>query len=228
MATGKPLRRRISGILRWKLQPLVLRALCRPARAHNCQLLGRGWPIPKGLLSSESKSICAGAGEFIDLELWLSQTLGATVYLLDPTPRAIRFVESLDLPEGLHFESIGLWSRDETIRLHAPANPEHVSHSIEELGDGGNYFEAPCKSLASVMASHDLEQLDLLKMNIEGAEYEVLDAMLETDIRPRILTLTFEGSSALRNAVRYTNKLRGAGYIFEDRYGWAFTFVHDR
>ena len=218
------LQARLRGVLRFKIQPLILWLACRP-KGNPTSVRGRNWPIPDGLLTANSACICAGAGEEIDLEIWLAETVGAQVLLLDPTPRARRFVESLDLPANLIFEPLALWRCDETLRLFAPTNPEHVSHSLEDPGDGRGYFDAVGKSVESIMADHDLPSLDLLKMNIEGAEYAVLDGMLGAGIRPRILTCTFEGPKALRRSISYVRKLKAAGYRLEARKVWAFTFV---
>ena len=68
-------------------------------------------------------------------------------------------------------------------------------------------------------------EIDLLKMNIEGAEYEVLQSILEDRIYPRIISLTFEGQSPFMKAISWTKRLRQAGYELAGRKSWAVTYV---
>jgi len=61
--------------------------------------------------------------------------------------------------------------------------------------------------------NHD--HVDILKMNTEGAEYEVIEDMLQSGIRPPQVLIEFHhrfkgiGNEATRKAVRH---LRAAGY----------------
>jgi hypothetical protein len=68
-------------------------------------------------------------------------------------------------------------------------------------------------------------ELFLLKMNIEGAEYAVLESLLRDGIFPRIIALTFEGSWALLRAASWTRTLKSRGYSVCGVYGWAVTFL---
>src|SRR3546814_13240808 len=79
---------------------------------------------------------------------------------------------------------VGLWSEDATLRFYAPRDPTHVSHSIVNLQETESYFEARCRSIASLMAELGHDRLDLLKVDVEGAEHEVIRSMLASGIRP--------------------------------------------
>jgi hypothetical protein len=68
-------------------------------------------------------------------------------------------------------------------------------------------------------------RIDVLKMNIEGAEYEVLKSMMADNIRPTVIALTFEGNAAFVDAIRWTAKLKKYGYQFAGLNRWAATFV---
>jgi hypothetical protein len=52
-------------------------------------------------------------------------------------------------------------------------------------------IEVPAFSLSSITTKLDHDQIDLLKIDIEGAEYEVLDALLASDIKPTQLLVEF-------------------------------------
>jgi FkbM family methyltransferase len=152
-----------------------------------------GWIVPSTLLDRNSVCYCAGAGEDITFDLALAERFGCEVHVFDPTPRAIAHVERV--AEGnrlIHFQPVGLWDCEAVLKFYAPANPAHVSHSVLNLQNTDTYFEARCCSLAELMQRNGHDRLDLLKIDIEGAEYRVLQSMLTCRIHPRILCIEFD------------------------------------
>ena len=215
-----------------------------------------GWFVPNGMLSGQSICYGVGAGEDISFEIDLINHYGCHIHCFDPTPRALRHVEQLrrntvnGLPtfinnsinsyynidmgglERLHFHAFGLWSQDRTMRFYAPENPAHVSHSIVNLQRTNEYFEADCRTLRTVMQTLGHTDLTLLKLDVEGAEYEVLGSILESDIRPAVLCIEFDEGyrplddgylSRIQNMV---SRVKAQGYrlTYIDR--WNTTFIH--
>lgn len=212
-----------------------------------------GFEIPDDLAPG-ALCYCGGAGEDVSFELALIRDRGARVVSFDPTPRAAAHVASLreyvargePMPingdpahtyavtppelERFTFEPWGLWSSDTTQRFFAPTDPAHVSHSILNLQGTDEYFDAECRSLASAMRALGHAQLDLLKLNIEGAELAVLEAMLEADIRPRVLCISFEAArdaGAARRTLSLLARLRARGWRLAARRGFICTLVRD-
>jgi FkbM family methyltransferase len=152
-----------------------------------------GWTVPATLLDGNSVCYCAGAGEDITFDLALAQRYGCEVYVFDPTPRAIAHVQRVAAGNPrIHFQPVGLWDREETLKFYAPANPAHVSHSVVNLQRTDTYFEARCCSLSDLMRHNGHDRLDLLKIDIEGAEYRVLQSLLANRIQARILCVEFD------------------------------------
>ncbi|MDZ4830453.1 MAG: FkbM family methyltransferase [Phycisphaerae bacterium] len=214
--------------LRWRLQLAAIGVRVRPAVTLPITFEGRNWPIPTGVIRPSDICYCGGVGEEIDLELWFARVCKADVFAFDPTPRAIAFVERLkDRPKNLVFKPYGLWSEDTSMRFYAPDDPTWVSHSVEHprANDGRAYFDAPCLRLSTIMREFGHDRIDVLKMNIEGAESAVLDNMMREGIRPRMLTLTFEGKNRVSKTARYVRELDRYGLVFVARNLWVFTFV---
>ena len=168
----------------------------RIRRDLPCVKLGSdygGWTVPTGWLTRDDICYCAGVGEDITFDLGLIGAFGCHVYAIDPTPRAVEHVRknAQDQP-NFHFEQVGLWNEDTTQRFYAPANPKHVSHSVMNLQKTGTYFEAECVRVSTLLARNGHENISLLKLDIEGAEYKVLDSLLEDGIRPKILCIEFD------------------------------------
>jgi FkbM family methyltransferase len=216
---------RVRALSRWHLEAPLLQILLRRRYGGPLVQLSH-WRIPAALLGPDSICYCAGVGEDIEFEAGLLKQFDARVFAFDPTPRAIRFVECrMKNAKKFLFSPMGIWSEDTTLRFYAPMNNQYVSHSVVRDGMSGEYFDAPCRRLATLMKEHNHDRIDLLKMNIEGAEYEVLQSMIADQIRPTVLAFTFEGPSAFAESIRWTRKLSCYGYQFAGLAGWAATFV---
>lgn len=63
-------------------------------------------------------------------------------------------------------------------------NENHVSGSIVEYShlDTHNSIEVPMRSFADILSELGHDRIDVLKMDIEGSEYEVIPAILDADV----------------------------------------------
>lgn len=190
-----------------------------------------GWIVPLAMVSPDSVCYCAGVGEDTSFEEALIERVGCHVFTFDPTPRALahvkkRYAESAIYAKVHHF-CVGLWSDDGPQRFSAPVDPAHVSHSIVNLQQTREGFDAPCLRLSSIQRLLGHQQIDLLKMDIEGAEAEVLRTVHEDAIRPRIVCVEFDearvrGSELLPPLVSLMTRMGYAGVAVD---GWNYTFV---
>jgi FkbM family methyltransferase len=152
-----------------------------------------GWIVPTSLLSSDSICYCVGVGEDITFDLGLIERFGCYIYAFDPTPRAIKHVEiRAQEVDEFKFFSLGLWDKDQIVKFYAPANPTHVSHSALNLQRTSDYFEADCRRLGPLMRENGHEELTLLKLDIEGAEYRVLASIVEDNLNIGILCVEYD------------------------------------
>ena len=215
-----------------------------------------GWFVPRGLLGPESVCYGVGAGEDISFETELINRYGCEVHSFDPTPRAQQHVERLcrntskGLPTfvndavdshydidlrglaRLHFHAVGLWSEDRTMRFYAPEDPAHVSHSIVNLQRTSEYFEADCRTLRSLMQTLGHTELSLLKLDVEGAEYEILASILQSGIRPTVLCVEFDegyhpiDEAYLTRILSQVQRIKTGGYQLTHTDGWNATFLY--
>jgi FkbM family methyltransferase len=176
-----------------------------------------GWLIPAdaGITSS---SICysAGAGEDISFDCALAERFHCQVRIIDPTPRAIQHFNSLEKAvksgerfpvnngkedcynitaenfERLRFLPIGLADQDTELKFYLPKNPAHVSCSTVNLQKTEQYFTAQCFRLTSIIQQQGDVSIDLLKIDIEGAEYGVIRDMITSHVLPRLLLIEFD------------------------------------
>jgi hypothetical protein len=76
-------------------------------------------------------------------------------------------------------------------------------------------IEEPAFSLSSITTKLDHDRIDLLKIDIEGAEYEVLDALLASDIKPTQLLVEFHHrfpGIGIEKTADLSKRLGDAGY----------------
>jgi FkbM family methyltransferase len=183
-----------------------------------------GWVIPSGFIGEHSICYCVGAGEDVSFDTQLAERFRANVWVMDPTPRAIRHFAELTesvaagnpfpinrnpattydvSAEGLAriaYLPFGLWKTSDVLRFYAPHNPAHVSYSILNLQHTDTWFEAPVKRLSDVLRDLGHDHVDLLKLDVEGAEYEVLDTILEDRLDVRVICVEHHEWAQSRDA----------------------------
>ena len=101
---------------------------------------------------------------------------------------------------------------------------------MEKEASGGT--EVPARTLRTIMKDLGHEQIDVLKMDIEGAEYGVLAGLLESTVRPvQILVEFHHRFSSLHKSqtLKAVKELREAGYALAhiSSTGREFSFVHN-
>jgi FkbM family methyltransferase len=141
-----------------------------------------GWCICPDRITPDSLVCSFGVGQDISWDLAMIERFGVHVHAFDPTPKAIAWIKSQSLPQRFHFYEFGIAAYDGTARFALP-RPDHVSYSMnnalgEENQPAVDIVEAPVRRLTTLlkMAGHDTrDRVDILKMDVEGAEIEVIE-----------------------------------------------------
>jgi FkbM family methyltransferase len=223
---------------------LLLAAVYRERAVVPLERLGThygGWWCSPGMLGPRQVALCAGAGEDVSFDVALNAKFGMRVLCVDPTPRAISHVAGLldaaatgssyaveggserYVLEGFdpgRFDAIpaALWGQDGSLRLYAPQDPAHVSHSALNLQHTTEHIDVPARRMSTLLAERGIDRLALLKLDIEGAEYAVLDEMLDGGVRPAQVLVEFDelhlplSPLAVLRVGRRVRRLRAAGY----------------
>jgi FkbM family methyltransferase len=131
-----------------------------------------------------------GVGEDVSFDLAVIEKFGAQVHAFDPTPKSVEWVKKQTLPSKFRFHELGVAGHDGVARFSLP-RPDYVSYSVsDEPPDGERVVEAQVERLATIMKRLGHSRIDLLKMDIEGSEYSVIDDLAKS--RPEISQLLVE------------------------------------
>jgi len=212
---------------------------------HSPRHLGTaygGWYCFTDLLRHGELAVCIGAGEDVSFDVILNAQFGMRVKCIDATPRAIAHVEALlaaSATKQTTFEDakgawryslrgfecarfqllpFAVWSRDADLDLYLPRDPSHVSLSAVNLQNTSTTIKVKARRLSTLLDAGEQGQVALLKMDIEGAEAEVIKDLASGSIRPRQLLVEFEefnrprGLWVLPRALRFLKLLRRADY----------------
>jgi FkbM family methyltransferase len=174
------------------------------------------WTIQPELIRAESIVYSFGIGEDLSFDLALIEKFGLTVHGFDPTPKSIDWVRSQDLPNLFVLHPYGLADFDGTVSFNPPENPDHVSHTLLDRPETASHsVEVPVKRLQTIMEEMGHRHIDIFKMDIEGAEYQAIDDLLRSGIRPEQLLVEwhhrFPGVGP-KATIKSIAQLRAAGY----------------
>jgi FkbM family methyltransferase len=190
-----------------RIDGLRLRLGLRPLRRIATTRLGSsygGTSVPLERLSVDSVVYSAGVGEDVTFDLALIEKVGCKVWAFDPTPRSLAYTADLRNPNFVHLP-YALWASDTSRQFFVPADQAYVSHSLVNLQGTDTSIEVSCRSLGSVMQELGHDRIDLLKLDIEGAEYEVLRSM--GSIRPRVLCVEFHSIDGMSAMIAFARSL---------------------
>ena len=179
-----------------------------------------GWFIPKNIpLTPESIIYSVGVGEDISFDLLLSDKYNCNICLIDPTKRAEKhYQEILDYYDSknwrfsgdiqrdykgqieklnpnfkkIYYVNEGLWDKEGELKFYRQDNPQYVSQSLVDNIFGSTYDVVKVTTIATIMKNHNHTKIDLLKLDIEGAEVKVLNNMLDCNIYPKYLCIEFD------------------------------------
>lgn len=150
-----------------------------------------GWTVAPELISRESIVYSFGVGEDISFDVGMIARFDVTVHAFDPTPRSVAWLRDQSVPDAFHFHEYGIGSHDGLAQFYPPENDRFVSYSIVERGAPGAVVEVSVRRLTTIMEQLGHQCVDVLKLDIEGSEYDVLDDVVREDIPVKQLLVEF-------------------------------------
>ncbi len=129
-------------------------------------------------------------------------------------------LDARDLPQQFAFHPWAVAASDGSLTLYPYLKKNGIKSDVmytliveEETID--DVIEVPAYTLSTISEKLGHDKIDLMKMDIEGAEYEVLDGLLASPIKPTQLLVEFHHrfpGIGLEKTADTIERLRDAGY----------------
>ncbi len=135
-------------------------------------------------LGPDSVVYSFGVGRDVHWDLEMIDRFELTVHAFDPSPLSVEWVRSADLPEKFVFHPYGIGATDGLITLYPPPTTRTVHYSSINRGraPADKAVKVPVKRLATIAAELGHDHIDVLKIDIDGGEYDVLPDVLASGI----------------------------------------------
>lgn len=232
-----PIRRRWRGFRAW----LKYVAMCRRGEAEFCfpklsdriVKLGLGdgeWTVSRNALAEKPLVYSFGVGDDISFDLGMIEKFDATVHAFDPTPIAMNWLKSQTLPDEFHFHPLGISSFDGTENFALPGSHTVSFCAVDE--DSEDSIACPVALWETIISQQSLTKVDVLKLDIEGAEYDIIDDFAHSSIPIKQLLIEFhhrhsdEGFKKTKDAIEKL-KVTGFRICYVSTRGLEYSFVKD-
>lgn len=169
-----------------------------------------GFYIVPELLNKDSIVYSFGIGEDASFDLDVIENHGCRVFAYDPTPKSIEWVSHLELPDNFHFQPCGISAQNGESIFYLPKNKSHVSGSLSLTSntDEKERISVPVFRLKTLMDNNQHDHISVLKMDIEGAEYEVLEDIIHSGLNVEQVLVEFHHRFLSNGIVKTRNVLK--------------------
>lgn len=172
-----------------------------------------GWIVPGGLIEPAWTCYSVGAGGDIGFDLELCRRFDATVRAFEAVPSLVEQAVADGAGEprfSAHHAAVA--TRDGPLRMQLSHDAQSSSVSSAGLYESDRYVEVPGRTLESLMAELGDEHIDLLKLDIEGGEYELMRRLDPRALGVKILAVQLHHTGSVREARALIDGMRAAGY----------------
>lgn len=126
-----------------------------------------------------------------------------TIYIFEPVKE---YVEKIEVrfrgSENVKVFPYGLSGRKRNIYLHMSDN------ETSEFGKSGKLVKSKVVSIKQFINDYEIKQVDLIKINIEGGEYELLEYLLEAGLIKRFNNIQVQFHAFVPNAELRASKIQ--------------------
>lgn len=132
-----------------------------------------------------------GVGKDISFELELIERYNSNVFIFDPSPTGISTMKSFKNRLNINYQEIGLSGEDGSLFFFSPINKLEGSYTVSHSAGGNEVYSFNCEKLSNICKRNSHTIIDLLKIDIEGSEYGVIDDICSSDLIVRQICVEF-------------------------------------
>jgi FkbM family methyltransferase len=169
-----------------------------------------GFYVVPERLSDKSIVYSFGIGEDISFEKDIIEKHGCQVFGFDPTPKSISWVKQQQLPGNFTFQEYGIGTKTKDVSFNLPKNKHNVSGSV--IGHDGLNTEdtilVPMRCFSDIVTESEHRRIDILKMDIEGSEFDVIDSILSSSVEISQILIELHGRFFLDGKMKIAKLLK--------------------
>jgi FkbM family methyltransferase len=178
-----------------------------------------GWIVAFHLLEKAERPIVLsfGLGDDISFDRDIAEKYRAQVYGFDPTEESLAWISAQTLPSGMQVFPIGISNFDGKQTFSLP--PAESRGNFSTKASNGRIAEYAVRTYSTIVAQLKLQQVDVLKLDIEGAEYDVIPNVLNSPIQPAQFLIEFHHrmhSISIMETIEAVRLIRSSGYVLFD------------
>jgi FkbM family methyltransferase len=185
-----------------------------------------GWWVFSPAMGNDPLLLDCGLGKDISFPVAFLQRFGGHVVGIDPNPQALDYSRA-NCPDHMEVRDAAFWSMaGSELRFHLPRPSEQLPKGADGVSGsllashsyaGQATRAVRTTSLAEVLSQAQRQECDVLKLDIEGAEYAVLVALCESGEIRRVRQLLVEfhhhcTDRTLQDTLDTIAKVQGVGF----------------
>ncbi len=191
------------------------------------------WALWTEPLRAGSVVYSFGVGDNVAWDREMIRRFGCTLHAFDPTPASVAWVARQTLPPEFVFHDFGISNFDGQLPFYPPRKAGSTHFSQERRGGWFAQQEpvmGQVRRLATIMASLGHSRLDVLKLDVEGSEFEAVPDVLSSGIEIDQLLVEIHyhfRSRSFRAGLDLIEQIKAAGMrcIHVSPRGFEFSFV---
>ena len=171
-----------------------------------------GWKMPDALIEPSWVCYCVGAGGDVSFDRELVERYGATVRAFDPVADYVRSAQAELQHPRFSVHQVAIATGDGPLRMQVTHDARSGSVSPAGLYESRDFIELPGRSLPSLMTELGDDRIDLLKLDIEGGEYDVLPTIDLNALGVQVFATQLHHTGSVRRARALIAVLAAQGY----------------
>lgn len=199
-------------------------------KINSSEIIGNfqaDWCIDPASLQEYPVLFSGGAGNDISFEQLFIEKFNGYVYLYDPSPTGRHTFNKYNGPDKIIYHSTALGKTNLGVKMAEPKDPQEGSWTIPQ-NNGGNFEEFESVSLVDEISRYGFKYVDVVKLDIEGFEYDVLDDLLDSNIVVKQILVEFHDffqNVSVWQSIKMRSKLRKKGYVCFHKNQYDFSFI---
>lgn len=157
---------------------------------------------------------------------------GVEIHGFDPTPESVDWIRQQTLPPSFQHHPVAIGGHDGEMIFELPHSVGQCARRIDpNLTPVGKTIAVPCKKLSSITADLGHKRIALLKMDIEGSEYGVIEDILNNTLKVDQILVEFHHrfpGVGMSKTLDATAALRKTGYRLFHVSPWCEEFAFIR